>query len=31
VFVEKVGVVAGEFGVVMQDVDELATDRLARG
>ena len=31
VFVEKVGVVAGEFGVVMQDVDELATERLARG
>jgi hypothetical protein len=31
VFVEKVGVVAGEFGVVVQDVDELAADRSARG
>lgn len=30
-FVEKVGVVAGEFRVVMEDVDELATDMLARG
>ena len=29
VFVEKVGVVAGEFRVVMEDVDELASDKVS--
>jgi hypothetical protein len=30
VFVEEVWVVAGELGVVVEDVDEFAADRLAR-
>lgn len=30
-FVKKVWIVAGEFRVVMEDVDELASDMLACG